>query len=77
MKCNNYLCTHNFSKECELEEIEIDWRGNCKNMKYICLSTNDIRSHKLYTNLLLDSKMSFDATTGKYNRLQKDTIDKE
>lgn len=35
MKCNNNLCVHNFGKECELEDIEIDWRGNCKSMQYI------------------------------------------
>ena len=72
MKCNNYLCIHNFGKECELEEIVIDWRGNCENMQYIYFSKRNIRSNKLYTQVLLDYKLIYDDTTGEYTYLKSD-----
>ena len=66
MKCNNNLWVHNFGKECELEEIEIDWRGNCESMQYIYISKNTIRSNKLYTQVFLDFKLKYNETTGDY-----------
>ena len=66
MKCNNSLCVHNFGKECELEEIVIDWRGNCENMQYIYFSKNNIHSNKLYTQVYLDYKLKYNSNTGEY-----------
>ena len=63
MKCGNNLCVHNFGKECELEEIEIDWRGNCSN--------------KLYTQVFLDCKLKFDEKNGNYIHLKSDKSNKE
>lgn len=77
MKCRNNLCIHNFSKECELEEIEIDWRGNCKNMQYIYISKDTIRSNKLYTQVFLDYKLKFDEKNGNYIYLKSDKSNKE
>lgn len=51
MKCNNNLCIHNFGKECELEEITVDWRGNCENMQHIYFSDSNIQLNKLYTGI--------------------------
>lgn len=77
MKCGNTLCVHNFGKECELEEIEIDWRGNCKNMQYIYISKDNIRSNKLYTQVFLDCKLKFDEKNGNYIHLKSDKSNKE
>lgn len=74
MKCNNNLCIHNFGKECELEEIAVDWRGNCKNMQHIYFSDNNIQSNKLYTQAFLDNKLEFDDNTGEYH-YSKSNID--
>ena len=72
MKCNNNLCVHNFGKECELEEIKIDWRGNCENMQHIYFSKDNIRSNKLYTQVFLDYKLKHDDNTGDYIYLKSD-----
>ena len=77
MKCNNNLCVHNFGKECELEDIEIDWRGNCKSMQYIYISKDTIRSNKLYTQVFLDYKLKFDEKSGNYIRLKPNKSYKE
>ncbi len=70
MKCNNDLCIHNFGKECELEEISIDWRGNCENMQSVYFPQKTIRSHKLYTQAFLETRLIYDKNTGKYNCLK-------
>ena len=75
MKCSNNLCVHNFGKECELEEIEIDWRGNCKSMQHIYISDNTIRSQKLYTQAFLDYKLKFDKRNGNYTHLKSNKSD--
>lgn len=77
MKCNNNLCVHNFGKECELEDIEIDWRGNCKSMQYIYISKDTIRSNKLYTQVFLDYKLKFDEKSGNYIHLKPNKSYKE
>ena len=70
MKCNNNLCIHNFGKEYELEEITIDWRGNCQNMQHIYFSDKNIQLNKLYTQAFLDNKLEFDDNTGEYHYLK-------
>ncbi len=70
MKCNNDLCIHNYGKECELQEISIDWRGNCENMQNIYFPQKTIRSHKLYIQAFLETRLIHDKNTGKYNYLK-------
>ena len=77
MKCNNDLCIHNFGKVCELQEISMDWRGNCENMQNIYFPQKTIRSHKLYTQVFLDCKIKFNPSTGKYTHLQTSNTEKE
>ena len=71
MKCHNYLCVHNFGKECELEEITIDWRGNCENLQYIYIPEKSLRANKLYTQIFIDNRLRFHEKTGTYTHIKK------
>lgn len=72
MKCANKLCIHNFRMECELEEIEIDWRGNCTSMKHIHFTQNNICSNKFYTHIMINNNYTFDKSTGTYLHLEEE-----
>ena len=55
MKCENKLCIFQENEKCLKDEIEIDYRGNCKNMIFMRLSTDNLEFNKFYSRIKLDA----------------------
>ncbi len=67
MNCLNRFCIFNNFDECtNTEEIEIDWRGFCKNMIPVRIPRTDLKGKKDYTKLVLkiDKNYYFDKEIG-------------
>lgn len=61
MKCNNRICIFENENECVCpDEIEIDWRGLCKNMVPIRITQRDLETHKLYTKTIYENEKEYD-----------------
>lgn len=76
MKCDNRLCVYEKSKECTCpDKIEIDWRGLCKNMKPVRITTEELKCSKFYSGIILKcGDYQFDNETGEYVCVDKDLI---
>lgn len=73
MKCDNKICIYQKNNMCTLEEIEIDWRGNCKRLIKARITEDILDFCKLYTNLMIENKedYSFNPATGEVNHTIK------
>ena len=60
MKCNNKMCIYQNNNICTFGEIEIDWRGNCKNWINTRITRDTLDFSKFYTNLLIKDAKNHD-----------------
>lgn len=55
MKCQNKMCIFQENGECIKETIEIDYRGNCKNMIFMRITKDSLNYNKFYSRIKLES----------------------
>ena len=65
MKCENKMCIFQENSECIKETIEIDYRGNCKNMIFIRITQDNLDYNKLYSR----AKIEADIKDGKVTKI--------
>lgn len=74
MICRNKMCIYQNDGVCTLEEIEIDWRGNCKYWRNTRIVREEMEFSKLFTRLMAKNteKFDFDEETGEYSYNEPD-----
>ena len=55
MKCENKLCIFQENDECRNDKIEIDYRGNCKNMIFMRITQDSLNYNKFYSRMKLEA----------------------
>lgn len=55
MKCENKLCIFQENGQCINETIEIDYRGNCKNMIFMRITQDNLNYNKLFSRAKLQA----------------------
>ncbi len=55
MKCDNKLCIFQENGECLKNTIEIDYRGNCKNMIFMRVTQDNLELNKFYSRVKLEA----------------------
>ncbi len=67
MKCDNKICVYQENGQCRNGEVEIDWRGICKNMTPIRITADNLNASKLYSNTVLEcGDYRFEREKGEY-----------
>ncbi len=76
MKCNNKMCTYQKDNLCTLTEIEIDWRGNCKQWINTRIVQETLDESKAYTKLLIRNtdEYSYNSNSGEMIRNHMDNV---
>lgn len=72
MICKNKMCIYQKDNACTLDEIEIDWRGTCKNWRNARIGKERLEYSKLCTCLMAKNteNFTFDEETGDYSYIE-------
>lgn len=66
MKCKNKLCIFQENGECLKDTIEIDYRGNCKNMIFMRITQDNLNFNKLFSRTKLEADIKDGKVTTTY-----------
>ncbi len=69
MKCDNKICIFQKNEECLRNAIEIDYRGNCKNMIFMRVTQDNLELNKFYSRVKLEADIK-DGKVTKTNYFQ-------